>query len=379
MKDKEFSGYGGKRPLLYIPYEKLYLDPNNPRLPEEIQGKDEPKIKEALKKFFYLDELALSMSKNGYFDEEPLVAIPNNLPKKFETKSYDELKNNIEYLNFIEDPETEFTVVEGNRRLCTVKLLMGNEVSSFPEIGEEIREDLKNLPVIIYPKRKDVIFYLGVRHIVGVKKWDAYAKARYIASMKDDFGLSLDEIQDSVGDTSNSARKTYACYKLIDIMEEEYENYDTSKAKENFSYLLLGLGQGVIKEFLGFPKQWSKVDVDNPVGSEKMDNLFLFFSWLFGEGKEKKNVIEESRDITGKLTTVLKDEEAIQYLIDYRDLNEAFERSGGQNLLLLKYLKRANRDLSRCLSLVELYYNEESDVQVKEAERLIESIKKLKK
>jgi len=44
------------------------------------------------------------------------------------------------------------------------------------------------------------------------KKWDAYAKARYIATLMEDFALSIDEIQDRVGDTSNSARKTYASY-----------------------------------------------------------------------------------------------------------------------------------------------------------------------
>ena len=378
MANNKIEGYGGKRPLIYIRYERLHLDSENPRLPADARGKAEHVIKESLKKNFFLDELAYSMSENGYFDEEPLVAIPQSLPDEFINKSYDELKSNEDYLSFLSKPDTEFIVVEGNRRLCTVKLLISGEVSSFPKIVEEVRKDLLELPVIIYPKRKDVIGYIGARHIIGVKKWDAYAKARYIASMKDEYGLSIDEIQKTVGDTTNSAKKTYVSYRLIQVIESEYENYDTFKAKENFSYIMLALGQGPVKDFLGLPKQWSKVNQDNPIPSDKTANLFLIFSWLFGENKEKTKVIEESRDITGKLTDILRDPLATEYLREFRDLNEAYERCGGETQLLIKYLKRANRDLGRSLPLVVKYYNDEVKALLRDCEQTIESIKKIK-
>lgn len=378
---KSFGGYGGKRPLLYISFERLFLDPQNPRLPVEAQGKSEEQVLESLRKFFYLDELAFSMAKNGYFDEEPLVAIPKNLPEKFTQLDYEELKENKEYNEFLNNPATEYVVVEGNRRLGTVKLLIRETVASFPKLTEPIKQDLERLPVIIYPQRKDVISYLGARHIIGVKKWDAYAKARYIASMKDSYDLSLDEIQKSVGDTSNSARKTYASYRLIETMQSEYESYDTSKAKENFSYLMLALGQGPIKDFIGLPKQWGTVDMANPVPAEKIENLFLLFSWLFGEGKEKSKVIDESRDITGKLTSILRDPTATEYLISFRDLNEAFERCGGEAQLLAKYIKRAARDLGRAMPLISnpVNYNEEVEALIQDCERILESIKKIKR
>jgi hypothetical protein len=376
--NKDFSGYGGKRPLLYLSPEKLFLDPQNPRLPVDSQGKEQSRIKDALKKLFYLDELAHSMAKNGYFDEEPLVAIPKNLPKKFITKDYDELKEDKDYSDFLVSDKTEFIVVEGNRRLCTVKILLSGEVSSYPKIQEWIRTDLESLPVIVYPTRKEVIAYLGVRHIIGVKKWDAYAKARYIASMKEEFGLTIDEIQESVGDTSNSARKTYACYKIIELIQTEFEGYDTSKAKENFSYLMLAIGQGSIKEFIGIPKQWNEFDFEDPITIDKIENVYYLFSWLFGEGKEKPKVIEESRDITNKLTNILRDPEATIYLKEFRDIDEAFERCGGEGLLLIKYLKRANRDLGRTLPLVAKYYNDDVEDQIQEVARLVETINKIK-
>jgi hypothetical protein len=328
-----------------------------------------------------LEELAFSMAKNGYFDEEPLVGIPKFLPEEFAQLDYDSLKENEGYNNFLNKPDTEFIIVEGNRRLATVKLLLAEAIPSFPKLSVEIREDLTNLPIVIYPQRKHVISYLGVRHIIGVKKWDAYAKARYIASMKEEYGLSLDEIQQSVGDTSNSAKKTYVSYKLIQVIKDEYENYDTSKAKENFSYLMLALGQGPIKDFIGLPKQWGRVDAENPISDDMMERLFLLFSWLFGEGREKSKVIDESRDITGKLTSILRDKTATKYLIDYRDLNEAYERCGGESQLLAKYIKRASRDLGRAMPLIinPSNYNGEIEALVQDCDRILDSIKKIQR
>ena len=67
---------------MYIPVSRLFLDPENPRLPEEAQGKSESELMEVLLDQFNLEELADSMAENGYFDEEPLVGIPQKPPKR---------------------------------------------------------------------------------------------------------------------------------------------------------------------------------------------------------------------------------------------------------------------------------------------------------
>ena len=78
-------------------------------------------------------------------------------------------------------------------------------------------------------------------------------------------------------------------------------------------------------------------------------NLFCF---LFGDSKGKAAVIRESRDITGKLTEVLRNPEVTDYLIDTWDLDEAYERTDGEERLVLKRLKHANRDLEFALGLI---------------------------
>jgi hypothetical protein len=374
----KIAGSGRKRPLLNISYSNLKLDPFNPRLPEDVQGKTEENICYSLYRFFDTEELAYSMSENGYFDEEPLVAIPENLPNVFENFTYEEFNKSQEYSKFINDPTTTFIVVEGNRRLSTIKLLLESElrtklkIRNFPEISSEVEEDISILPVIIYPNRKEVLPYLGVRHISGIKKWEPYAKARYVAKMVEQ-GFSIDAIQKQVGDRSNSARKIYLCYQLIEVAKYEFD-LNTEKAENLFSYLLLASGQGSIKEYLGIEKRIQDVNLDKPVPSNKLENLKNLFSWLFGEGKEVMPVIKESRDITSKLSPVLRIPEATEYLKHTRDLSEAYERSDGEDELLKRNFTKANRLLSQSLGYINNNNSEEIKTEVTRLQEILSTI-----
>jgi len=369
-----FAGIGRKRPQLNIEYSRLFLDTTNPRLPFKIQGKSEADLIKYIKKAYYLEELAQSMSVNGYLDEEPLVAIPNDLPEKFNKIPETELKNDEDYLNFISDEGTTFTVVEGNRRLSTVKLLLNDGFTSYQPNSEDIRDDLTILPVIIYPNKNSVLTYLGVRHINPVRKWGAYEKARYIAQMIEQHDISIDEVQKRIGDTSNSARKTYTCYRLIEFMESEF-SYDSEDAKENFSFLMLATGQGSIKRYIGIPEKWNDiVDFDKIISRDNNEKLKRVFRWIYGDG-DKLSVITESRDITNKLSPVLNHEESTKYLEEYQDLEGAYERSDGDDLLLNKYFANALKNLDKSLILiVDKGITDEGKIYLDKIQKRLQSI-----
>ena len=366
-----------RRPPLYIPVGQLFLDPENPRLPEEVQGESESELMEVLIKRFNLEELADSMAENGYFDEEPLVAIPKKLPERF--KDVD--PTNKKYLDFIEKDTTQFTVVEGNRRVATVRILLDAElrkkygVRTWPELNEGIADNLSRLPVIIYSQRNEVIPYLGVRHIMGIQKWGPYARASYVAS-RVERGQSISDIQQQIGDRRRSARKIYFCYRLIAEVENEFD-VDTQRAKDYFSYLVLSTGQGSIRDFLGIPRKWGEVDFERPVPEEKLENLKYLFSWLFGEGKDKPPVMRESRDITNKLTPILRNQDATEHLKLTRDLDDAYELSDGEKALLLKNLKKANKSLERSLGLIPQYRIDEVKEEVSRCFETVNAILKL--
>jgi hypothetical protein len=184
IMQNNISEIGEKRPLVYINANNLHLDPLNPRLPVDIQNKSEEDICYALYRFFDILELAYSMAENGYFDEEPLVAIPQILPIKFHGLNGNELLLNEEYKRFIRDSDTQFVVVEGNRRLTTIKLLLSEDlkkklkITSIPEISNEIAQDISNLPVIIYPNRGEVLPYYRSQAYFGHQKMGAICKSK---------------------------------------------------------------------------------------------------------------------------------------------------------------------------------------------------------
>jgi hypothetical protein len=186
-------------------------------------------------------------------------------------------------------------------------------------------------------------------------------------------GFTIDEIQKQVGDRNNSARKIYLCYQLIEVAKYEFD-LDTDKAENLFSYLLLASGQGSIKDYLGIEKRIQDINFTKPIPDNKLKNLKNIFSWLYGEGKEKLPVIKESRDITERLSPVLKNKSATEYLLNTRDLAEAYERSDGEDELLKRYLIRANKSLSKGMKYAENSYNEELVAEIKNTERLIEII-----
>lgn len=362
MKMIEHAGLGPKKKVEQIPVGKLLLDPDNPRLPEDSQGATQSKLLEVLFEDFDLEELAFSMAQNGYFDEEPMVAV-RKVAKKSGSK------------------DGEYIVVEGNRRLATIKILLDLEarkqlgIHNWPSLQKEVAEDLSALPVIVYDSRDDVLPYLGVRHISGIKRWDTYAKARYVANMVQ-AGYDMDVIQQQIGDRQNSARKHYLCYKLAEQVRDNFD-FDLGPVKENFSFLMLATGQGSIKRYLGLPVKLAEANLEEPISKAKLRELKNLFSFVFGEGKAKPPVITESRDITNYLSAVLASEKATSFLVSRRNLESAYELSDGEEVMIRKYLSQANSKLEAVLGIVHRHRTADILEEIKKCSETVRQLVKV--
>ena len=77
---------------------QLRLDGHNPRLKEGMENASQAELLAELAREYELQDLGRSIADNGYFSEEPLVAIRNKGGKTW-------------------------TIVEGNRRLAALQLL----------------------------------------------------------------------------------------------------------------------------------------------------------------------------------------------------------------------------------------------------------------
>lgn len=390
--EEKFAGKGRKRPQLNIPVELLDLDPENPRLANESQGSSQLDLVRLLYSDFDIEELGYSMAENGYFDEEPVVVVPQKLPKGFKL-SLDIEQQQKDLQKLIKENKLRFTVVEGNRRVATLKLLTDQALRTKIKVGADfpkpsspkILEDLIIIPSIVYTNRNEISAYLGVRHIAGLLKWEAYAKAVFLASRIEEgikrnksVDASIKEVQRQTADRSDVIRKQYLCYKLL-MEAEENLNFDIDNIKSRFSLITVALNSPSIRDFIGVAS-YKEIDFSKQVVPvKKIEKLDKLLTWIYGNGKDKQPILTDSRKITSRLAPILADEDATDYLLKYDSLEEAYERSGGEKKFLIKKLNDSIKNLRNALSIAYKYKTEDIQSLVDECISAGEELKKMVK
>lgn len=338
--------------LKRIKVVELDLDPQNPRL---VVG-DRPSQSDLIQALYEkeaLDELVQSFVENGYFEEEPLVVVPHG---------------------------RQYRVVEGNRRLATLKLLLDSSIRrklrvlDWPTLTSTQRRRLEVVPCIVYQTRDDVLPYLGYRHITGAKKWAPFQKARFVAQLLQ-AGQTLQDIQDLIGDTTQTTKKLYQDYVVFKQITDEL-GMSAEPIRDRFSLLEVALGQRAIKRHLGLPARLPSQATERLVPEQHLDELQEITLWVFGDG-EHQSVIGDSRDIPRRLAKVVDNKEALEHLRLTGDLEGAYERTGGEEQFLLRRLAGAERALRDSAGLLALHAKN-SDVK-SAVERLVTLVEGLRR
>ena len=247
---------------------------------------------------------------------------------------------------------------------------LGQNCSNFPEPKDtDVFESLKVLPAIVYTDRKLVAPYLGVRHITGLLKWDAYAKAAYIAqnieeSVKggEDINTSIKNLQQQIADRSDVIKKQYLCFKVMKEAEDDI-SFDTKKIKDKFSLITVALNSPSIRNYIGTPTYKEANFQDRIVPINKTEQLRNLLTWIYGDGK-KEPVLSDSRRITSELAPVLASKEATEYLIKNHNLEEAYERSEGERDYIVRKITTASNSIKYALGFAWKY---KDDQEIKDA------------
>jgi hypothetical protein len=332
--------------------EQLSLDPHNPRLVGQVDGDDQKSLLRALWQYGALDELALSLAENGYFDSEPLIAVRER---------------------------RGVVVVEGNRRLATVKLLLDPQArdelraTDLPRLTGKARQTLERLPVRIYDDRRHLWAYVGFRHVNGPRVWDSWSKAQYIARVHNEYGITLDEIAARIGDKHQTVLRLYRGLMVLQQAQEErvFEPADRYRPRFAFSHLYTGLDYAGFRDHLGLPKDGS-VSV-RPVPRKNVRQLGELMTWLFGsKSKSREPVITTQNPDLRKLDDVLKDERALTALRGQLGLDVAHRLTKGEAAALKEALTRAKVDLQEARGLLLDGFHGEPDTM-----DLVDSIARL--
>jgi hypothetical protein len=291
-----------ERPVELFVLEELQFDLRNPRY-----GTGASKItteRDALDhivRSFGVSDVLSSIAVNGFFDSEPLVGIRLAGGKKVQ-------------------------IVEGNRRLAACLILAEDErAKSQTRLHEQFAamrashgsKRISPVPVIVYEGKdalKEVLPYIGVRHIVGFLEWDSYAKAAWVDHVLSEHELTLREVQEMVGDKNETIPRMLAGYRFVtQLVRTGHFRPDQSQRKGRgsnpdfpFSWIYTALDNPPVKEFVGFQESDGVPDAE-PIPQEKLEDAGTLLTFMFGDkNRGISAVVEDSREL-GDLAKAIKD------------------------------------------------------------------------
>ena len=314
----------------------LAFDLRNPRLsefdlPDNTTGID---VIQALWEKMDVKEVMMSIAASGFFPHEPLIV------------SQEDEKN---------------IVIEGNRRLAAVKVLLNPSLVEgaveLPSITEAAKKAIQELPTVRGTREK-AWRYLGFKHVNGPAKWSSYAKSRYIADVHRVFNVKLEDIARQIGDTHRTVQRLFRGLMVIEQAERlnVFRREDRWRSHFSFSHLYTGLDYDGISAFIGLRPETE--EDREPVPSEKKEELGELCLWMYGSKKAGKlPVIETQNPHLRQLDAVVADKEAIAALRSGQGLAYAYETSRPSSTVFEESLLASKRDLQKARGLLSIGYD----------------------
>jgi DNA-binding CsgD family transcriptional regulator len=299
--------------IVDCPVDYLTLDYNNPRFEIDSYQKRDTEIDtiRALCSISDVKELIDSISDNGYLPVEPMIV-------------------------YKEPSQSEYTVLEGNRRLAALKILRSEKIArelniSAPKLDGKKLRTTENIKVFRVKSSLDARAYIGFKHINGPQRWDAYAKAKFATKWYKDFrkqGKTIEDVARQLGDNNDTVR-SYVSSVLVLEQAEKNGIYNikekTNKGKLAFSHLYTALDRPEYREFLGLKQGWNTEPSDNPIHKKDWEKLREVLVYLFGSKQDDKPALIRSQnpDIK-KLGIVLSNEVSLTKIRNGSELETAY-------------------------------------------------------
>ena len=294
---------------------RLAFDRTNPRYTPDKHPNDDTDLAviEYLDRTADLAELVESIAASGYIDIEPLVVTPRG---------------------------DELVVLEGNRRLAAVKLLLLPELARMagigvPDLSPKVVQSLQTVTVFKVQNERDARELIGFKHINGPQTWDSYAKARYAARWLDEERIKADEALSLTNIAARMGDKHATLYRIVSglyVLEQAEDNglfavEDRNVRGFSFSHFYTALTYNEYREFIGLERADRSANPEqNPVRPEFFDRLKMLLIWLYGsKSAEIKPAIRSQNPDLNSLKRVLGHPVARRAMMERGDLAAALE------------------------------------------------------
>ncbi|WP_116109349.1 ParB N-terminal domain-containing protein [Lewinella sp. IMCC34191] len=323
-----------------IAVELISLDTKNPRISEfgvdENTGED--RILEILYEEMSVNEILLSIVSNGFWQYEPLI--------------------------LLDDKDGRYTVIEGNRRIAAIKLIHDSRGIQLPKsirdgITPSLIANTSTVPAIVVEDRRDAWKFIGFKHVNGPAKWGSYAKARYIAEVHNEFGISLNDVADQIGDTNRTAQKLYQGLMVLEQAKKEgIYNYtiDIQADRLYFSHLYTGLQREGIRNHIDIAD--AEEESTEPIPKAKLPQLKELLQWLYGSKSDDIQPVIKSQNPDLKyLDSVLRERESLSAIRSGESLEYSYELSRATGAVFEENLLNAKRNLQKTKAYITNGYD----------------------
>jgi len=267
-----------------IKLENVFVDPNNPRLLEmgfekvpDDRIEEEDVQKEAIDnmKKIGLKDIIEKVKKFGFLTVDRVVVRSLNKGK--------------------------FVVLEGNRRVSSLKVLKVDHARGRVSINEGVLKSIDEFEVLIYKGAdKDVVWLLqGLRHIKGIKDWGPVQQGRFLIEMQERRNLKPTDLATMTGLGRNTIANLIRSYKGWEQAKED-DDYGDKVDTDKFSLFQEAIfKKSSLKKWLG----WD----DNNKKFENRENFKKLLGWYLGDENTNNGeprlprVNPDVRDVLSKL------------------------------------------------------------------------------
>ena len=310
MNDEPAEQSRGER--RYVALGSLYLDPNNYRFADHpdyrkvssgdvfkadvqrrtttfVLGRNQANVR----------DLMASFRENGWMELDSILA---------------------------EKRGRRYLVIEGNRRVATLKHLQQRYEASAIELGRLDPAVFSRLPVVLHEAadQKQHLVMMGLHHISGKRRWPAVSRAMAIKRLLEHFNGDADAVCDALGIIKRDFNLSIRTLALVDAYKES--DFGDQFKSDQFNLFREVLASPSMRDWLG----WDDKTQDASNGT----NLERLFQWMSAEPESEEDEDDASSQVSvdpvlttvghvRELAKIIDDPKAVKELEETRSLQQA--------------------------------------------------------
>ena len=359
MSNESAEQLRGRRQSLSL--SSLYLDPNNYRFRDHSEYRTVPE-----ERIFEADvqrrtsrlvlgrnqddvqDLIASIKANGWFDIDPILVDRKD--------------------------KGRFLVIEGNRRVATLKFLQRRHEDDAIDLGKLDPSVFSGVYVTLYQDaaERDRLVMMGLHHISGKRRWPAINRAQAMKQLLPYFNNDADAVCQALGVSKREFNLSVRTLALVDAYKES--DYGDQLESTKYNLFREVLASVPIRDWLGWDNK--------KLAATEQSNLDRLFSWVSKETEDDEGE-DDGQDIdpgsqsepvvtTGghirELAKIIADPVAVKSLDKTRSLQEATLSS---NLLVRSEIDGAFKSCDKGIQKLYSQSNELGSGELDKVEQLV--------